>query len=257
MTYRRILFSLLIALLSAWGLSAQQKGNSSLKVRLTDSVSLEPVSYATVYVSKDGTTEKAYYAMTDGDGRGEIANIPAGKYVFVAELMGYYRLTHKVELKEGVNDLGEMLMNEDITMLNEVVVTAVGNQVVVKKDTVEYLGKAAKAKSWKNKIKSNDPVESSYMISKTPQITITRGNRVINMDDTPRTVYQDIENKRDITVSVVRRTVEDHVDEIKKDISKKDPKLSNIPEGYTRDIKRGRIVGYSTRAGKKQKRTRY
>ena len=138
MTYRRILFSLLIALLSAWGLSAQQKGNSSLKVRLTDSVSLEPVSYATVYVSKDGTTEKAYYAMTDGDGRGEIANIPAGKYVFVAELMGYYRLTHKVELKEGVNDLGEMLMNEDITMLNEVVVTAVGNQVVVKKDTVEY-----------------------------------------------------------------------------------------------------------------------
>ena len=138
MTYRRILFSLLIALLSAWGLSAQQKGNSSLKVRLTDSVSLEPVSYATVYVSKDGTTEKAYYAMTDGDGKGEIANIPAGKYVFVAELMGYYRLTHKVELKEGVNDLGEMLMNEDITMLNEVVVTAVGNQVVVKKDTVEY-----------------------------------------------------------------------------------------------------------------------
>ncbi len=138
MTYRRILFSLLIALLSAWGLSAQQKGNSSLKVRLTDSVSLEPVSYATVYVSKDGTTEKAYYAMTDGDGNGEIANIPAGKYVFVAELMGYYRLTHKVELKEGVNDLGEMLMNEDITMLNEVVVTAVGNQVVVKKDTVEY-----------------------------------------------------------------------------------------------------------------------
>ena len=138
MTYRRILFSLLIALLSAWGLSAQQKGNSSLKVRLTDSVSLEPVSYATVYVSKDGTTEKAYYAMTDGDGKGEIANIPAGKYVFVAELMGYYRLAHKVELKEGVNDLGEMLMNEDITMLNEVVVTAVGNQVVVKKDTVEY-----------------------------------------------------------------------------------------------------------------------
>ena len=128
-----------------------------------------------------------------------------------------------------------------------------GDEVVktsYQKDTIEYLGKAAKAKSWKNKIKSNDPVESSYMINKTPQITITRGNRVINMDDTPRTVYQDIENKRDITVSVVRRTVEDHVDEIKKDISKKDPKLSNIPEGYIRDIKRGRIVGYRSLDGK-------
>lgn len=128
-----------------------------------------------------------------------------------------------------------------------------GDEVVktsYQKDTVEYLGKAAKAKSWKNKIKSNDPVESSYMINKTPQITITRGNRVINMDDTPRTVYQDIENKRDITVSVVRRTVEDCVDEIKQDISKKDHKLSNIPEGYIRDIKRGRIVGYRSLDGK-------
>ena len=135
---RRILFSILLALLSAWGVSAQQKGDYSLKVRLTDSVSLEPVSFATIYVSKDGSNKNAYFAMTDGNGNGLISNIPAGKYIFVAELMGYYRLTHPVEVRQKVTDLGEMLMNEDITMLNEVVVTAVGNQMVVKKDTVEY-----------------------------------------------------------------------------------------------------------------------
>ena len=120
MTCRRILLLLLTVLLSVQGLSAQQKkGEYSLKVKLTDSVSHEPVSYATIYVSKDGSTERAYYAMTDGEGAGVISGIPAGRYVFVAELMGYYTLSRKVELKEAVLDLGELLMNQDVTMLNQ------------------------------------------------------------------------------------------------------------------------------------------
>lgn len=135
---KRTLLFLIMVLLSVSGLYAQQRGEYSVKVKLTDSVSREPVSYATIYVSRDGSAEKAFYAMTDGNGVGVISNIPGGKYVFVAELMGYYRLSSKIELKDKVTDLGEMLMNEDITMLDEVVVTAVGNQVVVKKDTVEY-----------------------------------------------------------------------------------------------------------------------
>ena len=138
MTSRRLLFTLLLAAFSAVILSAQNKGTYSLKVRLTDTLSKEPVSFATIYVSKDGGTEGAYYAMTDGDGKGVITNIPSGKYVFVAELMGYTKATRPVELKSQVTDLGEVFMKADITMLNEVVVSAVGNQVVVKKDTVEY-----------------------------------------------------------------------------------------------------------------------
>ena len=72
---------------------------------------------------------------------------------------------------------------------------------------------------------------------------------MVNVDDTPRTVYQDIEKKRDITVSVVRRSSEDHVDEIKKEETKEDSRLSKIPEGYVRDIKRGRVVGYTSLNG--------
>ena len=150
------------------------------------------------------------------------------------------------KLKDSSMDLERKGKTMKITIMR-------GDEVVrtsYQKDTVEYLGRAAKAKSWKNKTKSNDPVESSYMINKSPRITITRGNKMINVDDTPRTVYQDIEKKRDITVSVVRRTTEDHVDEIKKEESKEDPRLSNIPEGYVRDIKRGRVVGYKSLDGK-------
>lgn len=150
------------------------------------------------------------------------------------------------KLKDSSMDLERKGKTMKITIMR-------GDEVVrtsYQKDTVEYLGRAAKAKSWKNKTKSNDPVESSYMINKSPQITITRGNKMINVDDTPRTVYQDIEKKRDITVSVVRRTAEDHVDEIKKEESKEDSRLSNIPDGYVRDIKRGRVVGYRSLDGK-------
>lgn len=140
MIQRRILFvTIFLVLFSVLGVSAQQRVNYSVKVTLTDSVSQEPVPFATIYVSKDGTTKNAYFAMTDGKGNGVISNIPSpGKYYFVAELMGYYRIVHPVELKEKVTDIGEMLMNEDITMLDEVVVSAVGNQIVVKKDTLEY-----------------------------------------------------------------------------------------------------------------------
>lgn len=149
------------------------------------------------------------------------------------------------KLKDSSMDLERKGKTMKITIMR-------GDEIVrtsYQKDTVEYLGRAAKAKSWKNKTKSNDPVESSYMINKSPQITITRGNKMINVDDTPRTVYQDIEKKRDITVSVVRRTTEDRVDEIKREESKNDIRISNIPDGYVRDIKNGRVVGYTSLDG--------
>ena len=149
------------------------------------------------------------------------------------------------KLKDSSMDLERKGKTMKITIMR-------GDEIVrtsYQKDTVEYLGRAAKAKSWKNKTKSNDPVESSYMINKSPQITITRGNKMVNVDDTPRTVYQDIEKKRDITVSVVRRTTEDRVDETKREESKNDIRISNIPDGYVRDIKNGRVVGYTSLDG--------
>lgn len=149
------------------------------------------------------------------------------------------------KLKDSSMDLERKGKTMKITIMR-------GDEIVrtsYQKDTVEYLGRAAKAKSWKNKTKSNDPVESSYMINKSPQITITRGNKMVNVDDTPRTVYQDIEKKRDITVSVVRRTTEDRVDEIKREESKNDIRIFNIPDGYVRDIKNGRVVGYTSLDG--------
>lgn len=137
MTLKRILLIVLTAILSSWALSAQS-GTYSIKLKLTDSLTHEPVSYATVFVSVDGTADGKFYAsMTDDNGAAEIPKVPAGKYVFVADMMGYRTLYRNIEVK-GNTDLGEVYMLQDITMLDEVVVTAVGNPIVVKKDTIEY-----------------------------------------------------------------------------------------------------------------------
>ena len=141
MTYKRILSALLM-ILSAWTLSAQ-KGDNTVKVKLTDTLSLEPVSFATIYLSKDGATS-AYYAVTDADGNGVINGVPAGKYVFVADMVGYIKLTRSISVDRPVTDLGELFMTEDVEMLDAVVVSAVGNPIVVKKDTIEYSAAAYK-----------------------------------------------------------------------------------------------------------------
>ena len=112
-------------------------------MKLTDTLSLEPVSFATIYLSKDGATS-AYYAVTDADGNGVINGVPAGKYVFVADMVGYIKLTRSISVDRPVTDLGELFMTEDVEMLDAVVVSAVGNPIVVKKDTIEYSAAAYK-----------------------------------------------------------------------------------------------------------------
>ena len=141
MTYKRLL-SVLLLIFSAWSLFAQ-KGDNTVKVKLNDTLSLEPVSFATIYLSKDGSTS-AYYAVTDADGKGMIKGVPAGKYMFVADMVGYRKLVRNITVDKAVTDLGELFMSEDVEMLDAVVVSAVGNPIVVKKDTIEYSAAAYK-----------------------------------------------------------------------------------------------------------------
>ncbi|HIZ85093.1 MAG TPA: TonB-dependent receptor [Candidatus Coprenecus stercoravium] len=143
MIHKYIIPLIVLLFFSSFAMTAQERGGS-VKVKLTDSLTSEPVSYATIYVSRDGTPAGAYYAMTDGNGVGVISPVPAGRYVFIAELMGYKTLGRNIIVGNGVNDLGELFMNQNIEMLDAVVVSAVGNPIVVKKDTIEYSAAAYK-----------------------------------------------------------------------------------------------------------------
>ncbi|WP_289475244.1 hypothetical protein, partial [Klebsiella pneumoniae] len=63
--------------------------------------------------------------------------VKKGTYILKAELMGFK--THEQELAVEKNvDLGDIRMAEDVEQLDAASVSAVGNPIIVKKDTVEY-----------------------------------------------------------------------------------------------------------------------
>ena len=61
-----------------------------------------------------------------------------GKYTFKAEIMGYKSYEKAVEITKDAADLGVVKMELDQRVLDAASVTATGNPIIIKKDTVEY-----------------------------------------------------------------------------------------------------------------------
>jgi hypothetical protein len=139
-SFIRTLFASLAFLLS---LTAFAQGSFSIKLQLVDSKTAEPVSYATVSVTEKGKTEALKYVLTDVDGAAEVTKVRKGTYVLKAELMGYVTYSQEISLTKNL-DLGQIKMEEDVKVLDAASVTAVGNPIVVKKDTIEYTASSFK-----------------------------------------------------------------------------------------------------------------
>ena len=129
---RRILL-VLVSLFAAIAMSAQ---NYNVTVKLEDATNGEPVGFATVSLTPEKGSAK--YALTDHDGKGTIEKVKAGKYAFKAEIMGYKAYEKAVEIGKETTDLGVIKMELDQEVLDAASVSATGNPIIIKKDTVEY-----------------------------------------------------------------------------------------------------------------------
>ena len=109
----------------------------SVKVELMDADKSEPVAFATASVTLKGEKEPARYVLSDDKGRAVITKLKKGVYLFRAELMGYKTVEKEIVVEKNM-DLGKVLMKEDIEQLDAASISAVGNPIIVKKDTVEY-----------------------------------------------------------------------------------------------------------------------
>ena len=126
-------------------MSAQEKRSTNIiKVHLVDSLTRNPLGFVTVYVSKDGSSDGAIYNLTDDAGRANLERVPNGKLIFKAEMMGYHTVTKNVTVSERITNLGTIAMLEDVQVLEQAVITAAGNPIVVKKDTIEYTASSFK-----------------------------------------------------------------------------------------------------------------
>ena len=122
----------LAGLLMALSLSAQ---NHKITLQLKDAETGEAVGFATVSVTPAKGQSK--YTLSDSEGKATLEKVRAGRYTLKAEIMGYKTHEQTLELKADVN-LGVIKMELDQEVLDAASVSAVGNPIIIKKDTVEY-----------------------------------------------------------------------------------------------------------------------
>ena len=129
------MFAVSVLLLTCF--SAYAQNSFTVKLKLVDDKTSEPVSFATASLTVKGQTTAEKYVLTDAEGNASLAKVKKGTYVFKAELMGYKSHEQEVTVDKNV-DLGVIKMSEDVKVLDAASVSAVGNPIVVKKDTIEY-----------------------------------------------------------------------------------------------------------------------
>ena len=140
-----ITFFLLMLVLPATAQDFEQlQRMRTLKVRmeLQDSKTAAPISYATVYLIPQGDTTITHFAISDEKGVAVLEDVVQRKYELHAELIGYKPFVKTYDLKitgfENDRNLGVIRLEEDREQLEAASVSAIGNPIVIKKDTVEY-----------------------------------------------------------------------------------------------------------------------
>ena len=147
-------------MLISYGASAQ--AIYSIKLKLVDDKTSEPVGFATASATVKGEKEPEKYVLTDAEGVGNIVKLKKATYIVKAELMGYESFSKEVEVDKNI-DLGVIRMKEDVEVLDAAAVTAIGNPILVKKDTIEYTASSFKTSD-------NDMLEA--LLKKLPGVEV-------------------------------------------------------------------------------------
>ena len=149
--------TLLFSLLSFKGYS-----QNPLKVIVLDSLSKSPVEFATMSIKYIGEQQAKRYALTDSTGFAVIKNAPVGRATVTIECVGYRQHKQVFDVHKGENDMGTIYLNGQ-NRLNAIVVSAAGNQMMVKQDTIEYNA---------NAFKVNDTDMLEELLKKLPGVEI-------------------------------------------------------------------------------------
>ena len=111
---------------------------SDIKATVLDSLTNEPVAFASVYVIPAKDTTITNFTLTDTLGVAKLEEVPFGNYVFHVEMMGYKPFVKERYFRNEEVDMGTIRIQVDEHFLQAATVTDVGNPIVVKKDTVEF-----------------------------------------------------------------------------------------------------------------------
>ena len=111
---------------------------AKIKTAVVDSLSGEPVSFASVYVVPSKDTTITNFTLSDAKGEAVLDEVPFGSYVFHVEMMGYKPFVRERFFRDSEVDMGTIRMQQDERFLQAAVISDVGNPIVIKQDTVEF-----------------------------------------------------------------------------------------------------------------------
>ena len=115
----------------------------SVKVHAVEEKTGQPVAFATASVTVKGEKEALKYTLTDDQGYATVTKLKKGSYTFRVELMGYKSYVREITIEKNM-DLGTIRMADDAIALDAAQISAVGNPIIVKKDTIEYAASSFK-----------------------------------------------------------------------------------------------------------------
>ena len=111
---------------------------SEIKTTVVDSLTQEPISFASVYVVPAKDTTITNFTLTDAKGAAKLDEVPFGNYTFHVEMMGYKPFVKEHYFRQEEVDLGTIRLQPDEYFLQAATVSDIGNPIVIKKDTVEF-----------------------------------------------------------------------------------------------------------------------
>ena len=114
--------------------------NRNIKVKLTvqDAKNEEPLPFATVYLNPQGDTIITHFALSDQKGEVELADVPVGRYRLNVELIGYTPFAKDYNFRNYEENLGVIKLEENPEIIDAASITAVGNAIEVRQDTLIY-----------------------------------------------------------------------------------------------------------------------
>lgn len=156
-----LLFSLTLISMGTFG--------QNITAVLKDESDGEALGFATVSLTKSKQTKPAKYVLSDSDGNVKLESVSQGSYTLKVELLGYVAYTKDLVVESKSIDLGTIKMKTDKEQLDAATVSAVGNAIIVKKDTIEY-----NASSFKTT--DNDVLED--LLKKLPGVEVSESGAV-------------------------------------------------------------------------------
>jgi hypothetical protein len=175
------LFSILLFSLFTGVLRAQNIGNLSGVVLDSAGVAL---SSATVMLLKKTDSTLVEFTLSENDGRFRFEKISLGDYLLNITYLGYKSFYRPLAFSATVPNiaLGNLILESQSTLLNEVVVEGERNPMSIKKDTVEYNAAAFQ-------VQPNASVED--LLKKLPGVQVDRSGNVQAQGETVNRILVD------------------------------------------------------------------